>query len=104
MLLTHSKGVPEGAYYERIFHLFPFLRQCHLRFRQWIDGILDRQIVLPLDQAFMPIERRLSNLQPIVPAFLKHLLEHHPQVRKLDFRPTLPWLPDGHSLINSHSK
>jgi len=59
-------GVPEGAYYERIFHLFPLLPVCHLRFRWCIHETLDSQIVLQLNKTFMPIETRLLNLQSTV--------------------------------------
>jgi hypothetical protein len=103
------EGVPEGAYYERIFHLFPLLRACHLRFRRCINKTPDNQIVLPVNQTFMPIETRLLNLQSIVLrecslAFLKHLLEYHPQLQELNFSLTAPWLPDEHPLMNGDNK
>ncbi len=103
------KGVPEGAYYERIFQLFPSLRQCHLRFRRCPCKNLDGQMILPLNQVFMPIETRLLNLQSIVLRqcslhFLKHLLEHHPQLEELNFSLAAPWLPDEHPLINVDNK
>jgi hypothetical protein len=103
------RGVPEGAYYERIFQLFPSLRQCHLRFRRCPCKNLDGQMVLPLNQVFMPIETRLLNLQSIVLRqcslhFLKHLLEHHPQLEELNFSLAAPWLPDEHPLINVDNK
>ncbi|CAF1331932.1 unnamed protein product, partial [Rotaria sordida] len=98
-------GMPEGAYYEQIFHLFPFLRVCDLRFWRCIYDTLDNQIVLPFDEVFMPIETSLFNLQSIVirecsPAFLLHLLEHLPQLQDLSFGLTTPWLPDKHPLMN----
>ncbi|CAF3914306.1 unnamed protein product [Rotaria sp. Silwood1] len=103
------EGVSEGAYYERIFHLFPLLRLCHLRFRRCIYKTLDSEIVLPLNQAFMAIETRLLNLQSIVLrecslTFLKHILEHHPQLQELNFSLTAPWLPNKHPLMNSDNK
>jgi len=103
------EGVPEGAYYERIFHLFPLLCVCHLRFRRGKHETLDSQIVLPLNKAFMPIETRLLNLQSLVLqecslAFLKHLLEHHPQLQELSFGLTTPWLPAKHPLMNGDKK
>jgi hypothetical protein len=60
-LYTFS-GVPESAYYERIFHLFPSLRVCHLLFRRYIRSTLDSQFVLPLGRAFMLIQTKLLNL------------------------------------------
>jgi hypothetical protein len=85
-----SEGVPEGAYYERIFHIFPLLHVCHLRFWRYMSSTLNREIVLPLNKAFMPIETSLLNLQSIVLrecslAFLLHLLEHVPQLQDLSF-------------------
>jgi hypothetical protein len=102
-------GVPEGAYYERIFHLFPLLRVCHLRFRRCIHATLNSQIFLPPNKGFMPIETRLLNLQSIVLqecslAFLRHLLEHHPQLCELSFGLSTPWLPDKHPLMNGDKK
>ena len=103
------EGVPEGAYFERIFQLFPSLRQCHLRFRRWVSETRDGQIVLPDNQVFMPIETRLLNLQSIALhecslAFLKHLLERHPQLEELNFSLAAPWLSDEHLLINVDKK
>jgi len=103
------EGVPEGAYYEQIFHLFPFLRVCDLRFWRYIYNTLDNQIVLPFNEVFMPIKTSLLNLQSIVirecsSPFLKHLLEHLPQLQDLSFDLTTPWLPDKHPLMNSVNK
>jgi hypothetical protein len=102
-------GLPEGAYYEQIFRLFPFLRVCRLCFWQYIYDTLDNQIVLPFNEVFMPIETSLLNLQSIVirgcsSAFLSHLLEHLPQLQDLSFDLTNPWLPDNHPLMNGASK
>jgi hypothetical protein len=58
-------GVPEGAYYERIFHLFSSLRVCHLLFQRYTHYILDSQFVLPSDRPFMPIQTSLLNLQSL---------------------------------------
>ncbi len=49
------KGVPDGAYYERIFHLFPSLRVCHLFFCRHVYYIVDSQLILSPDRPFMPI-------------------------------------------------
>jgi hypothetical protein len=103
------EGVPEGTYYERIFHLFPSLNVCDLRFWRYIYNTLDNKIVLPLNTAFMPIETSLLNLKSIVirecsPIFLKHLLEHLPQLYELSFGLNAPWLPDKHPLMNDDNK
>jgi hypothetical protein len=103
------EGVPEGSYYERIFHLFPSLHVCDLRLWRYIYDTLDNRIVLPLDKAFMPIETSLLNLKSIIirecsPIFLKHLLEHLPQLYELSFRLSTPWLPDKHPLMNADNK
>ncbi|CAF3412485.1 unnamed protein product [Rotaria sp. Silwood2] len=102
-------GVPEGAYYEKIFHLFPFLRVCDLHFWRYKYNTLDNEIVLPFNEVFMPIETSLFNLESIVirecsPAFLKHLLKHLPQLQHLTFGLSTPWLPDKHPLINGVNK
>ncbi|CAF4046120.1 unnamed protein product, partial [Rotaria sp. Silwood1] len=99
------EGVPEGAYYERIFHLFPLLRVCHLRFWSHIQSTLDHQILLPLGKAFMPIQTSLLNVQSITlrdcsPDFLSHLLEHLPQLQELSFNLSTSWLPAQHPLMN----
>ncbi|CAF1620916.1 unnamed protein product [Rotaria sp. Silwood1] len=103
------KGVPEGAYYDRIFCLFPLLRVCHLRFWRYVYDSQVSQIVLPLNKTFIPIETNLLNLQSLVlrecsPAFLLHLLGHHPQLQELSFDLCTPWLPDKHPLINDYNK
>jgi hypothetical protein len=102
-------GVPEGAYYEQIFHLFPSLQVCDLRFCGRIDNNPHNQIVLPLNKTFMPIETRLLNLQSLrlrqcSLTFLSHLLEHHPQLQELSFYLSPPWLHDKHPLMKSDSK
>jgi hypothetical protein len=107
--LNTFDGVPEGAYYERIFHLFPSLHVCDLHFCRYIDKTLDKQIVLPLNSTFMPIETNLLNLKSITIVqcsmnFLKHLLEHLPQLHELNFHPSAPWLPDNHPLMNADNK
>ncbi|CAF1523782.1 unnamed protein product, partial [Adineta steineri] len=98
-------GVPEGAYYERIFHLFPFLRICHLQFWRYIYSNLDKRLNLPLNQVFITVKTSLFNLQSIViqecsPVFLLHLLEHLPQLQDLSFGLSALWLPDKHPLKN----
>jgi len=45
-------GVPEGAYYDWIFHLFPLLRACHLNLKRAILDTLDKKFVLPFDRPF----------------------------------------------------
>ncbi|CAF0774666.1 unnamed protein product [Rotaria sordida] len=101
------KDVPEGAYYKKIFRLFPLLRVCHLRFWRYIYDTLDSQIVLPLNKPFIPIETNHSNLQSFVlrecsPAFLSHLLQYYPQLEELTFDLSTPWLPDKHPLLNNY--
>jgi hypothetical protein len=103
------EGMPEGAYYEQIFHLFPSLHVCELRFWRYINKTLDNQIVLPFNKAFMPIETSLLNLKSIIIrecslTFLKHLLEHFPQLNELSFSLSAPWLPDKHPLMNADNK
>ncbi|CAF4152120.1 unnamed protein product [Adineta steineri] len=98
-------GVPEGAYYERIFHLFPFLHICHLQYWRYIYSTLDKQILLPLNQVFITVKTSLFNLQSIVirecsPVFLLHLLEDLPQLQDLSFVLSALWLPDKHPLKN----
>ncbi|CAF3685872.1 unnamed protein product [Rotaria socialis] len=98
-------GVPEGVYYERIFHLFPSLRICHLFFWPYIHSILDSQLVLPPDKTFMPVQISLLNLQSLAvccsPNFLSHLFEHLPQLEQLNYTQTTPWLPEKHLLRHS---
>ncbi|CAF4328177.1 unnamed protein product [Rotaria sp. Silwood2] len=96
-------GVPEGAYYERIFHLFPSLRICQLFFWRYIQSTLDSQFVLPPDRAFVPIQTSLLNLQSLVlrdcsPSFLSYLFEHLPQLEQLSYARSAPWLPQEHPL------
>jgi hypothetical protein len=103
------QGVPEGAYYERIFHLFPLLRVCHFGFRRYMYNTRDGQIALPPNKAFMSIQRILLNLQTIVLqecslAFLKHLLEYVPQLQELSFGLCTPWLPEEHPLMHDDNK
>jgi hypothetical protein len=68
--------VPESAYYQRIFQLFPSLRVCHLLFWRFIHSTLDSELVLPPDRTFMPVQIGLLNLQSLTlycsPSFLSH--------------------------------
>ncbi|CAF3950417.1 unnamed protein product [Rotaria sp. Silwood1] len=103
------EGVPDGAYYERIFDLFPLLCPCHHRSPQCIQKTLDSRMVLPVNKAFMQIETRFLNLQSIVLRecsliFLLHLLKYHSQLQELSFSLSNPWLPDKHSLMNGNQK
>ncbi|CAM2717182.1 unnamed protein product [Rotaria socialis] len=95
-------GAPESAYYDRIFHLFPSLRVCHLFFRRYIHSTLDGQFVLPFGRAFMPIQVKLLNLQSLAlfcsPGFLEYLFEYLPQLEQLSYTQTAPWLPREHPL------
>ncbi|CAF3948145.1 unnamed protein product [Rotaria sordida] len=101
-------GVPESAYYERIFHLFPSLRVCHLLFRRYIRSTLDSQFVLPLDRTFMLIQTKLLNLQSLAiccsPGFLSYLFEYLPQLEQLSYTQTISWLPRKHPLRNNNNK
>ncbi|CAF4097305.1 unnamed protein product [Rotaria sordida] len=93
-------GVPEGAYYERIFHLFPLLRVCHLFFHRYILYTVDSQFVLPADRPFMLIKSSLSNLQSLAvrcsPRYLSYLFDYLPQLEELRYKRTDPWLPETH--------
>ncbi|CAF3368964.1 unnamed protein product [Rotaria sp. Silwood1] len=97
--------VPEGAYYERIFYLFPSLRVCYLCFWRYIHYTVDSQFVLPIDRTFMPIQSSLLHLQSLAlrcsPSFLSYLLEHLPQLEQLSYTLTDPWLPEQHPLRHS---
>ncbi len=101
-------GVPEGAYYERIFHLFPSVRVCHLFFLRYIHYSLDNQFDLPPDTAFMPIQTSLLNLKSLgllcSPSFLSYLFVHLPQLEQLSCALSHPWLPETHPLTNSDDK
>ncbi|CAF1414971.1 unnamed protein product [Rotaria sordida] len=102
-------GVPEGAYYEQIFHLFPSLRVCHLHFCRYIHYTLDTKFVLPLNRTFIPIRTNLLNLQSLVlrqcsSSFLSYLFEHLPQLEKLSFERSDPWLPHEHPLEQGDNK
>lgn len=100
------EGVPEGAYCDRIFHLFPLLRVCHLDFKRSMHDTLDKKFVLPSDRPFMPIDISLLNLRSLAIScsrnFLSHLLEHLPQLEQLKYRHTDLWLPQEHPLANDH--
>ncbi len=101
-------GVPEGAYYDRIFHLFPSLRVCHLRFDRYMRDTIDNKFVLPSDRPFMPIHTSLFNLRSLgiycSINFLSHLLEHLPQLEQLNYRRiTDIWLLREHPLANDHN-
>ncbi|CAF4834483.1 unnamed protein product [Rotaria sp. Silwood2] len=103
------EGVPEGTYYERIFHLFPSLRKCYFRFEHDNYNIIDHQITLPFGKTFMPIQTSLLKLQSIVLrhcslGFLSHLLEHLPQLQDLSLEISTPWLPGKHPLRRDDKK
>ena len=108
MGLSHPTRNP-GAYYEKIFSLFPFLRVCRLRFCLYVYDTPDNQIVLSINEVFIPIKTSLFHLQSVIMrecslAFLKHLLEHLPQLQNLRVELTNLWLPDKHPLMNSVNK
>jgi len=99
------EGVSEGAYHERVFHLFPQLRACHLCFWRYMNYSLETQLVLSPRKAFLPIQTNLLKLQSIVLrecsiGFLSHLLEHIPQLQELRFEPSTSWLPDTPPLMH----
>ncbi|CAF1350122.1 unnamed protein product [Rotaria sp. Silwood1] len=101
--------VPEGTYYERIFHLFPSLRVCHLRFWRYIHYTLDTELILPFERTFMSIQTNLLNLQSLVlrqcsSGFLSYLFEHLSQLEKFSFERSAPWLPPKHPLEQGHNK
>ena len=95
-------GVPEGAYFERIFYLFLSLRVCDLRFDRYIHYTLDSQFALPPSETFMPVQSSLFNLRSLVlhcsPSFLSYLIVYLPQLVMLNYRRSDPWLPDAHPL------
>ncbi|CAF5013114.1 unnamed protein product, partial [Rotaria sp. Silwood1] len=102
-------GVPEGAYYERIFYLYPSLHVCHMRFWRHIHYIPDNQFVLPLDSIFMPIQSSLLHLKSLVirncsSSFLSYLLQHLPQLEQFSVGLSGPWLPKEHSRRHSHNE
>ncbi len=101
-------GIPEGAFYDRIFHLFSSLRKCHLLFWKDIFPTLDRQFILPLGSTFVPVKNSLRNLQILTIrcslSFLLHLFERLPQLKELTYIQTKPWLPNNHPLQNSIHK
>jgi hypothetical protein len=101
-------GVPEGAYYERIFYLFPSLRVCHLFFLRYIHHTLDNQFDLPPDRAFMPIQTSLLNLKSLElqcsGSFLSYLLQYLPQLEQLNYAQTNSWLPETHPLSHPDDK
>ncbi|CAF1327681.1 unnamed protein product [Adineta ricciae] len=92
--------VPEGAFHDQIFHLFPFLRECNLLFRRNANPTLDRQFILPLGSTFLPVQNSLINLQKLTircsSSFLLHLFERLPQLKELIYIQTNPWLPSNH--------
>jgi hypothetical protein len=94
-------GVPEGAYYEQIFHLFPSLRVCHL-FWRYTYYTPESQFVLPPDRTLMLIQTSLLKLQSLAlkcsTSFLLYLFEHLPQLEQLSYTRCDPWLPDNHPL------
>ncbi|CAF2821266.1 unnamed protein product [Rotaria sp. Silwood2] len=96
-------GVPEGAYYEQIFHLYPSLRVCHLFFWRYTHYTPESQFVLPPNRTFMRIQTSLLKLQSLAlecsPSFLSYLFEHLPQLEQLSYTRCDPWLPDNHPLI-----
>ena len=106
-VLYTYEGIPEGAYYDRIFHLFPLLCVCHLDFQRCIHDTIDNKFVLPSDRPFMPMHINLLNLRSLAVScsrnFLSHLLEHLPQLEQLNYRHTNLWLPQEHPLANDHN-
>lgn len=96
------EGVPEGAYYERIFYLFPSLRIFRLLICQDDPNILDFEFILPIDKTFLPVQSNLFNLQSLTLhsslSFLSHLIEYLPQLEQLDYTQTAHWLPRNHPM------
>ena len=104
------RGVPEGAYHERIFHLFPSLRVCHLYFRRHIHYTVASPFVLPLNEVFMPIHSSLFNLRSLAIShcslsFLSHLFEHLPQLEQFSgLMSYTHWLPPDHPPVFKSDK
>jgi len=102
-------GMPEGAYYGRIFRLFPSLRICRLLFSQHILDTEDRHLVLWFDKAFMPIQTKLLNLQSLAirdcsPSCLSYLLEHLPQLEQLSYEWRTSRLSEEYLLRHGNNK
>lgn len=100
-------GVPEGVYYERIFHLFPSLHVCHLLLNRYMHDTIDSQFVLPADTPFLPVQTSLYKLKSLEIQcsiyYLSHLLEHLPQLEELNYKQTDVWLPRAHPLRNENN-
>ena len=81
-------SVPEGAYHERIFRLFPSLRVCHLLFGPHNHHTMYCPFLTFSDRYIVPIQSNLLNLRSFTlrycsPEFLPHLFEHLPQLEQL---------------------
>ena len=99
-----------GAYYERIFRVFPSLRACHLLFgRQHYRTEYD-PFHSEFAENFPPIQSNLLNLRSLtlrncLPKFLSHLFEHLPQLQQFNchFFQTF-WMSQQHSLEHDYNK
>jgi hypothetical protein len=103
-------GVPEGAYHERIFRLFPSLRVCHLLFGRHDHHTIQSPFLLQCLQSFVSIQSNLLNLQSLtlrycLPNFLLHLFEHLPQLQQFSCHlSNISWPPRQHPLEHDHKK
>ena len=81
--------VPEDAYHERIFRLFPSLRVCRLLFGQRERPTIHTLLLTTPNRSVVPIQSNLSNLRSLtlrycLAEFLPHLFEHLPQLEQLN--------------------
>jgi hypothetical protein len=96
--------VPEGAYHERIFRLFPFLHVCHLLFGRYKHYTMHNILVPSINESFVPIQSSLLNLQSLtlrfcLPRTLSNLFEHLPQLKQFScYLCDTSWIPQQHPL------
>ena len=81
--------VPEGAYHERIFRLFPSLRVCHLLFGRQKRPTIHTLLLTTPNRSIVPLQSNLSNLRSLtlrycLAEFLPHLFERLPQLEQLN--------------------
>ena len=81
--------VPEGAYYERIFRLFPSLRVCRLLFGRHDHHTMQSPFLGFFDRHTVPIQSKPLNLRSLTvryctAEYLPHLFEHLPQLEQFN--------------------
>ena len=101
-------AVPEGAYHERIFRLFPSLHVCHLLFGRYKRYSRCDLFVPSVNESFMLIKSNLLKLQSLtlrycLPRFLSHLFEHLPQLEQFTCHLyDTSWIPQQHPVKRYH--